>query len=113
MSDTPRTEKPEKGAAMSKAVGLADNCNAAKEKYCYVPTMQKSFRDAWLSSHELFLDEIGRVYTKVTLHGETLIMDARTGSLYRDGQCLSSSKLQLGELTENHELACQILKETE
>lgn len=98
---------------MSQAVHLADNCDAAKQKYCYVPTMQKSLRDAWLSSHELFLDEIGRVYTPVSLHGNPVIMDAMTGSLYRDGQCLSSSRLQLGKLTKNQEKACQILKETE
>ena len=98
---------------MTQAVNVAENCYAARERDCYTPTGQRASREAWISEHTLYLDENGRVYTDVLLDGEPLIMDARTGSLYRDGQCLSSSRLRLGELTENHELACQILKETE
>lgn len=98
---------------MTPEIHLAENCDAAKEKYCYVPTTQKYLRDAWLSSHKLFIDECGRVYTDVLLNGKPLIMDAKTGSLYRDGQCLSSSRLKLGKLIKNYEKACQILKETQ
>jgi hypothetical protein len=92
-------------------VHLADNCNASKEKYCYTPTSHRTFREAWLASHELFIDEKGRVYTDVLLNGEPAIMDAMTGSLYRDGKCLSSSRLQLGNLTENREEAEKVLRE--
>ena len=92
-------------------VRVAENCYAARERDCYTPTSQRTFREAWLASHELFIDENGRVYTDVLLDEEPLIMDAMTGSLYRDGQCLSSSRLQLGNLTENREEAEKVLRE--
>ena len=92
-------------------VHLAENCYAARERDCYTPTSQRTFREAWISEHTLYLDEKGRVYTDVLLDEEPLIMDAMTGSLYRGGQCLSSSRLQLGELTENREEAEKVLRE--
>jgi hypothetical protein len=95
---------------MTQAVHLADNCDAAKEKYCYMPTSKRKFREEWIAEHTLYLDETGRVYTDVLLHGEPAIMDAMTGSLYRDGKCLSSSRLHLRILTENREEATEVLR---
>lgn len=75
-----------------------------------MPSSLKKFREEWIRRHELYLDSGGRVYTPVQLGGETLIMDATTGQLYRDGACLTSSRLTLGELRRDQEGAAKKLR---
>lgn len=92
------------------SVRLADNCNAAKERYCYMPTSKRTFREEWIASHELYLDESGRVYTPVLLINQELMMDAITGQLYKNGVCLSSSRLKLENVVRDQDAGAEKLR---
>jgi hypothetical protein len=68
------------------------DCAAASE--CWAPTSKPLSKIAWLEWRELYTSDRGRVLFK---RGTTYV-DAITGTMYRDGRCLSSNTLELGEV---------------
>ena len=61
----------------------------AETKHCYVPTGKLKARREWCERHNLYLDDQNRVFALVDTPRGQHYMDAITGSMYRDGRCLS------------------------
>jgi hypothetical protein len=79
------------------------DCAASSE--CWMPSAKKPAKEAWLEWRQLYTSDQNRVFFK---RGVTYV-DAITGSLYRDGRCLTSSKLKLGDIKRNQKGGAAIL----
>ena len=84
---------------------LSDEGDCASSSECWPPTAQNSAKLAWLEWRQLYTSDKNRVLFK---RGTTYV-DAITGTLYRDGRCLSSDTLELGEVKRNQKGATEIL----
>jgi hypothetical protein len=80
------------------------DCAAASE--CWArPTSNPLSKIAWLEWRELYTSDSGRVLFK---RGTTYV-DAITGTMYRDGRCLSSNALELGNVKRDQKGGAAIL----
>ena len=79
------------------------DCAAASE--CWAPTSNPLSKIAWLEWRELYTSDRGRVLFK---RGTTYV-DAITGTMYRDGRCLSSNTLELGNVKRDQKGGAAIL----
>jgi hypothetical protein len=84
---------------------LSDEGDCATSSECWMPTAQKAAKEAWLEWRQLYTSDTNRVFFK---RGITYV-DAITGTLYRDGRCLSSDTLELGDVKRNQKGATEIL----
>ena len=84
-------------------LGNEGTCAASSE--CWMPSAKKIAKMAWLEWRELYTSDKNRVLYK---RGTTYV-DAITGTLYRDGRCLSSYTLELGEVKRDQKGAAAIL----
>jgi hypothetical protein len=84
---------------------LSDEGDCATSNECFPPTAQKLAKSAWLEWRQLYTSDKNRVFFK---RGTTYV-DAITGTLYRDGRCITSDTLELGEVTRNQAGAAAIL----
>ena len=84
---------------------LSDEGDCATSSECWMPSAKKLAKEAWLEWRQLYTSDTNRVFFK---RGVTYV-DAITGSLYRDGRCLTSSKLKLGDIKRNQKGAAAIL----
>ena len=97
-----KTEVPKRyldGFQMS----LEGDCAMANQ--CWMPMSKKDLKQKWLDNNELYTSSNGRIYVKSGI----TYMDAVTGTLYRNGRCLSSDVLTTGELARDQEGASEIL----
>ena len=84
---------------------LSDEGDCATSSECWMPNAKRAAKFAWLEWRQLYTSETNRVFFK---RGVTYV-DAITGSLYRDGLCLTSSRLKLGEIKRNQKGGAAIL----
>ena len=70
-----------------------------------MPSAKTLAKEAWLEWRQLYTSDTNRVFFK---RGVTYV-DAITGSLYRDGRCLTSSRLKLGDIKRDQKGAAAIL----
>jgi len=84
---------------------ISDEGTCASSSECWPPTAQNAAKMAWLSSRQLYTSNKNRVFFK---RGITYV-DAITGTMYRDGRCLSSDTLELGDVKRNQKGATEIL----
>ena len=84
---------------------LSDEGDCATSSECWMPSAKKLAKEAWLEWRQLYTSDTNRVFFK---RGITYV-DAITGSLYRDGRCLTSSKLKLGDIKRNQKGGAAIL----
>jgi hypothetical protein len=84
---------------------LSDEGDCATSSECWMASAKKPAKLAWLEWRQLYTSETNRVFFK---RGVTYV-DAITGSLYRDGRCLTSSRLKLGEIKRNQKGGAAIL----
>ncbi len=69
------------------------SCAASME--CFTSNKKLAEKKAWIANHNLHMTSFGRVMVK----SENIYMDAITGTFYNsDGQCRSSSTLELGDV---------------
>lgn len=87
------------------SVQLSREGTCATSSECWMPSAKKPAKSAWLEWRELYTSETNRVFFK---RGITYV-DAITGSLYRNGRCLTSSKLKLGDIKRNQKGGAAIL----
>jgi len=84
---------------------LSDEGDCATSSECWMPSAKKAAKEAWLEWRQLYTSNQNRVFFK---RGVTFV-DAITGSLYRDGRCLTASRLKVGEIKRNQKGAAAIL----
>ena len=84
---------------------ISDEGTCASSSECWPPTAQRLAKMAWLEWRQLYTSNKNRVFFK---RGITYC-DAITGTLYRDGRCLSSDTLELGEVKRDQKGATEIL----
>lgn len=86
-------------------VQLSSEATCATSKECWMPSAKKPAKLAWLEGRELYTSDKNRVLFK---RGTTYV-DAITGTMYRDGRCLSSDTLELGNVKRDQKGAAEIL----
>ena len=86
-------------------VQLSSEGTCATSKECWMPSAKKAAKSAWLEGRELYTSDKNRVLFK---RGTTYV-DAITGTMYRDGRCLSSDTLELGNVNRDQKGAAAIL----
>jgi hypothetical protein len=91
-----------------KRIKVCKEADCAYENECFVPGGKLEQRKKWIHSHDLFLDDTGRVFALVDTETRVFFMDAMTGSLYEFGNCLTGS-LEIKNLRRNKEKATDIL----
>ena len=80
------------------------SCAASLE--CFTSNKKLAEKKSWIANHDLYMTSFGRVMVK----SEDIYMDAITGTFYNeDGQCRSSSYLELGEVWKDQECAASQL----
>ena len=80
------------------------SCAASLE--CFTSNKKLTEKKSWIANHDLYMTSFGRVMVK----SEDIYMDAITGTFYNeDGQCRSSSTLELGEVWKDQECAASQL----
>lgn len=84
---------------------ISDEGTCASSSECWPPTAQKAAKREWLNERSLYVSDKHRVFFK---RGITFC-DAITGMLYRDGRCLSSDTLELGDVKRDQKGATEIL----
>jgi len=84
---------------------LSDEGDCATSSECWPPTAQKAAKLEWLDSRQLYTSDRRRVFFK---RGITFV-DAITGTMYRDGRCVTSDTLELGDVKRNQKGATEIL----
>jgi len=87
------------------SVQLSNEGTCATSSECWMPTAQKLAKVAWLEWRQLYTSNKNRVLFK---RGTTYV-DAITGTMYRDGRCLSSDTLELGDVKRDQKGATEIL----
>ena len=87
------------------SVQLSNEGTCATSSECWMPTAKQSAKSAWLEWRELYTSDKNRVLFK---RGTTYV-DAITGTMYRDGRCLSSDTLELGDVKRDQKGATEIL----
>jgi len=86
-------------------VVLSNEGDCATSSECWVPGAKKPAKLAWLEWRQLYTSNKNRVLFK---RGTTYV-DAITGTMYRDGRCLSSDTLELGDVKRDQKGATEIL----
>jgi hypothetical protein len=84
---------------------ISDEGTCASSSECWPPTAQNAAKRTWLNERSLYVSDKNRVFFK---RGITYV-DAITGTMYRDGRCLSSDTLELGDVKRNQKGATEIL----
>jgi hypothetical protein len=84
---------------------LSDEGACATSSECWPPTAQNAAKLKWLDGRSLYVSDKNRVFFK----RGTTFCDAITGTLYRDGRCLSSDTLELGDVKRDQKGATEIL----
>ena len=87
------------------SVQLSREGTCAISSECWMPSAKKVAKSAWLEWRELYTSDKNRVLFK---RGTTYV-DAITGTMYRDGRCLSSDTLELGNVKRDQKGAAAIL----
>ena len=100
-----RKDRRSKGCPKIDDILLSDEGNCATSSECWPPTAQKAAKMEWLNTRQLYVSKRLRVFFK---RGITYC-DAITGTLYRDGRCLSSDTLELGDVKRDQKGATEIL----
>ena len=88
---------------------LSDEGDCASSRECFISVGKKSSKQAWCDERELYLSDNGRVYVGA---GITFI-DAVTGTMFRDGRCLSSDYVTMGNVVRDQAGATAILMAVE
>ena len=88
---------------------LSDEGDCASSRECFISVGKKSSKQAWCDERELYLSSNGRVYVG---SGITFI-DAVTGTMFRDGRCLSSDYVTMGNVVRNQKGATAVLMAVE
>jgi hypothetical protein len=86
---------------------LSNDGDCATASECWAQTSNPLSKIAWLEWRELYTSDRGRVLFK---RGTTYV-DAVTGTMYRDGRCLSSNTLELGNVKRDQKGGAAILME--
>ncbi len=84
-------------------IKLSIGANCAAEKYCFPLQGKKESKQKWIDANDLFTDNSKRVFALVDTLDQVYFMDAITGSLYRFGDCETSSNLKAHGIKRNHE----------
>ena len=100
-----RKDRRSNGCPKIDDILLSDEGNCATSSECWPPTAQKAAKLKWLDGRNLYVSDKNRVFFK---RGITYC-DAITGTLYRDGRCLSSDTLELGNVKRDQKGATEIL----
>jgi hypothetical protein len=86
---------------------------------CFPVGPKSSTKKAWIADRELYLGHIGDierivtpVYISTDMHKITYLMDAITGTLYRqkDGKCMTSDRLVLNKYEKAEDLDKRLMK---
>lgn len=89
--------------------GREDGAKCASADSCFPLAAITKARQHWIHTHDLFLDDTGRVFALVDTATRVYFMDAITGSLYQFGECLTSDDLRVKSLVRDQEKATSIL----
>ena len=100
-----RKDRRNKSCPQIDNILLSDEGNCASSSECWPPTAQRSAKLKWLDERSLYVSDKHRVFFK----RGTTFCDAITGTLYRDGRCLSSDTLELGDVKRDQKGAIEIL----
>ena len=84
---------------------LSDEGDCATSSECWMPSAKTLAKEAWLEWRQLYTSDKNRVFFK---RGTTYV-DAITGTLYRDGRCITSDTLELGDVKRDQKGATEIL----
>jgi len=90
-------------------IKLSIHAKCAVASECYSAVMPKASRKEWIGQRDLHVDGDGRVFVMLGLPKHKAFMDAITGSLYKNGGCLTSDALKLRKPKRNQLRASQIL----
>lgn len=94
-------------------VTVSDFADCAVERNCFSVTAKNNKKMEWIDTHNPMVDENGRVFINVVASKKGVltecIMDAVTGSLYKDGVCLSNPFMRLGKLKQDKAAATKFL----
>lgn len=75
-------------------IALLQDVDCAQAKFCFpLEGKSRAQKEAWIDSHDLFVDDDGRVFALVDTPTRVYFMHSITGSLYQFGECLTSSYL--------------------
>jgi hypothetical protein len=110
MGEQMKTREPEIRSGrdhkrMHDTVQLSNDGDCAAASECWAQTSNPLSKIAWLEWRELYTSDKGRVLFK---RGTTYV-DAVTGTMYRDGRCLSSNELKLGNVKRDQKGGAAIL----
>jgi hypothetical protein len=86
-----------------------DRAMCAQDNECFRTNIKRAFRQKWVDTHDLFVNDAGRVFALVDTETRVFFMDAMTGSLYQFGSCLTSTELKAHDLRRNQKKAETIL----
>lgn len=84
---------------------LSPDGDCALSRECFTPGSKRPLKLQWCNQHTLFLSDNGRVFAKSGI----TFMDSITGTLYRNGRCLSSDVLMLGDVSHRQKKCTGIL----
>lgn len=90
-------------------ITISETANCANENHCFKIGAKPEVKRAWIDRHELHVNAFGDVFTPVTAFDGAHFMDCITGSLYRNGRCLTSETLRTGLLTQDNKAGAKIL----